>query len=105
MAKINKTTTVAKTAAPDVAKVATTSTVETITEGTVWRKKRAAKEIGLSPSQFDDAVRKGLIPRGFPIIEGGRALGWLALTMIAHIKNRAAAALAAGAKKQAEGKR
>jgi predicted DNA-binding transcriptional regulator AlpA len=54
----------------------------------ILRKPAVQKKVGMGRSQLDEAIRKGLFPAGFPIIEGGRALGWLDTVVDQYIEDR-----------------
>jgi prophage regulatory protein len=41
------------------------------------RHKGVKEKLGLSSAKLFDMVAKGLFPRPFPIVPGGRAVGWL----------------------------
>jgi prophage regulatory protein len=43
----------------------------------ILRHKEVREKLGLSESKLFDMVAKGLFPKPFPIIPGGRAVGWL----------------------------
>lgn len=43
----------------------------------ILRHKGVKEKLGLSSAKLFDMVAKGLFPRPFPIIPGGRAVGWL----------------------------
>ena len=43
----------------------------------VLRHKGVKEKLGLSSAKLFDMVAKGLFPKPFPIIPGGRAVGWL----------------------------
>jgi prophage regulatory protein len=43
----------------------------------VLRHKGVKEKLGLSSAKLFDMVAKGLFPRPFPIVPGGRAVGWL----------------------------
>jgi predicted DNA-binding transcriptional regulator AlpA len=49
------------------------------------------KYFGLRKSQLDENIRKGLIPRPFPIVEGGRAKAWTGRQILEHQQQRQAA--------------
>ena len=55
--------------------------------------KLGRKYFGLKRSQLDDQIKRGAIPRPFPLVEGGRATGWLGRQIIAHHHRRIAAQL------------
>ena len=43
----------------------------------VIRHKGVKEKLGLSSAKLFDMVAKGLFPKPFPIVPGGRAVGWL----------------------------
>lgn len=51
----------------------------------VLRHKDVREKLGLSESKLFDMVAKGLFPKPFPIVPGGRAVGWLESTVYAWI--------------------
>jgi predicted DNA-binding transcriptional regulator AlpA len=55
----------------------------------ILRKPDVQRRVGMGRSQLDEAVRKGLFPPGFPILEGGRVLGWLDTVVDAYVEERA----------------
>jgi predicted DNA-binding transcriptional regulator AlpA len=59
----------------------------------VVRREQGAKYFGLKRTALDEAIKKGAVPRPFPLTEGGRATGWLGRQIIAHHKRRLAARL------------
>jgi predicted DNA-binding transcriptional regulator AlpA len=58
----------------------------------IIRKVEGPKFFGLGASQIDQAIKDGKIPRPFPLIDGGRALGWTLQQVIDHQAKRKAAA-------------
>ena len=51
----------------------------------VLRHKGVKEKLGLSSAKLFDMVAKGLFPRPFPIVPGGRAVGWLESDVYAWI--------------------
>jgi predicted DNA-binding transcriptional regulator AlpA len=47
---------------------------------------------GLAKSRLDEAIKKGLIPPPFPVVEGGRAKAWTGRQILEHQARRLAAA-------------
>jgi predicted DNA-binding transcriptional regulator AlpA len=59
----------------------------------IIRRELGHKYFGLKRSQLDEQIKRGAIPRPFPLVEGGRATGWLGRQIIAHHRRRIAARL------------
>jgi predicted DNA-binding transcriptional regulator AlpA len=59
----------------------------------IIRRELGAKYFGLKRTQLDEQIKKGAIPKPFPLVEGGRATGWLGRQIIAHHRRRIAAQL------------
>jgi predicted DNA-binding transcriptional regulator AlpA len=49
------------------------------------------KYFGLKRSRLDEGIKSGVIPRPFPLTEGGRKTGWLGQQIIDHHRRRIAA--------------
>jgi prophage regulatory protein len=61
------------------------------------RKPEVLRRTGMKKTQLDEAIREGKFPRGVPVFEDGRALGWFEDEVDAHIESRRAARDAAAA--------
>jgi predicted DNA-binding transcriptional regulator AlpA len=59
----------------------------------IIRRELGHKYFGLKRSQLDQQIKDGKIPRPFPLVEGGRATGWLGRQIIKHHQKRIAARL------------
>jgi len=56
----------------------------------IYRKAEGPKYFGLGPSQIDEAIKSGKIPRPFPLVDGGKAQGWTGQQIIDHQAKRIA---------------
>jgi predicted DNA-binding transcriptional regulator AlpA len=63
-----------------------------IDPGRIYRYADGEALYGLKHSQLAEAINKGLIPRPFKLIEGGRASGWTGAQVLEHQRERQAAA-------------
>ena len=54
----------------------------------VLRHKGVKEKLGLSSAKLFDMVAKGLFPKPFPIVPGGRAVGWLETDVNQWIENQ-----------------
>jgi predicted DNA-binding transcriptional regulator AlpA len=61
------------------------------------RKKEVQRRTSMGKTQLDEAIRAGKFPRGVPVFEDGRALGWFEDEIDAYIESRRAARDAAAA--------
>ena len=52
------------------------------------RHKGVKEKLGLSSAKLFDMVAKGLFPKPFPIVPGGRAVGWLETDVNQWIENQ-----------------
>ena len=52
------------------------------------RHKGVKEKLGLSSAKLFDMVAKGLFPKPFPIVPGGRAVGWLETDVNKWIENQ-----------------
>jgi predicted DNA-binding transcriptional regulator AlpA len=59
----------------------------------IVRRAQGPRYFGLKKSQLAEAIKDGKIPAPFPLVEGGRATGWLGRQIIAHHHRRIAAQL------------
>jgi predicted DNA-binding transcriptional regulator AlpA len=59
----------------------------------IIRRELGPKYFGLRRSQLDELIKKGAIPKPFPLVEGGRATGWLGRQIIEHHRRRLASRL------------
>jgi predicted DNA-binding transcriptional regulator AlpA len=59
----------------------------------IVRREQGRKYFGLGRTQLDEAIKKGTVPRPFPLVEGGRKTGWLGRQVIAHHRRRITAQL------------
>lgn len=50
----------------------------------IIRRDQGPKYFGLKRTQLDEGIRRGVIPRPFVLIEGGRATGWTGRQIIEH---------------------
>ena len=48
------------------------------------------KYFGYGHSRLEELIRAGKIPKPFPLVEGGRAKGWLGRQIIEHHRQRLA---------------
>jgi prophage regulatory protein len=65
----------------------------------IIRRPEVLRLTGLKKSQLDVAIKDGRFPKSFPILEGGRAQGWLESEIFGYIDSRRQArdaAVAAG---------
>jgi len=51
--------------------------VKTSNTNRILRMRENSKKVGLGPSSIYDLVSKGLFPKPFQLVPGGRAVGWL----------------------------
>jgi hypothetical protein len=58
----------------------------------LYRQHEGKRLFGLKHSQLAEAIRSGKIPPPFAVLEGGRAKGWIGAQIIAHRRQRMAAA-------------
>lgn len=54
----------------------------------VLRMKGITKKIGLSESLIHDLVARGIFPKPFPLVPGGRAVGWIEEDVDAYINGQ-----------------
>ena len=57
----------------------------------IVRRAEGPKYFGLSPNALDQAIKDGKVPRPFPLVDGGRALGWTVQQIVDHQRQRQAA--------------
>jgi prophage regulatory protein len=50
---------------------------KTLRSKRILRMRDNCKKVGLGQSSIYDLVSKGLFPKPFPLVPGGRAVGWL----------------------------
>jgi len=60
--------------------------------GAAYRWREGPRLFGLQKSQLSEAIRAGLIPAPFAVVEGGKAKIWLGEQIIQHRRERIAAA-------------
>ncbi len=56
---------------------------------TILRMEDLEAKLKMKKSQIREAIRTGRFPKGFPILPGGRALGWLEATVDTYLLRRA----------------
>jgi hypothetical protein len=57
-----------------------------------YRYREGPRLFGLQKSQLNDAIKAGLIPAPFPVVEGGNAKIWIGIQIIEHRRQRMAVA-------------
>jgi hypothetical protein len=56
----------------------------------IYRKETGPKWFGLGPTQIDEGIKTGKIPRPFALTEGGKAKGWTGQQIIDYQAERIA---------------
>ena len=69
---------------------------KTSTQKRILRMRDNCKKVGLGQSSIYDLVSRGLFPKPFPLVPGGRAVGWLEDDIDQWILGRKAAAQQGG---------
>jgi predicted DNA-binding transcriptional regulator AlpA len=63
----------------------------------ILRKLEVQRRTSMGKTQLGEAIRRGIFPKGVPIFEDGRALGWFEDEVDAYIESRRQARDAAAA--------
>jgi predicted DNA-binding transcriptional regulator AlpA len=61
------------------------------------RKPEVQRRTSMGKTQLGEAIRRGIFPKGVPIFEGGRALGWFEDEVESYVESRRQARDAAAA--------
>jgi prophage regulatory protein len=61
------------------------------------RKPEVQRRTSMGKTQLGEAIRRGIFPKGVPIFEGGRALGWFEDEVDNYVESRRQARDAAAA--------